>query len=138
MSLGMALLSLILTLDSNEAFLQYLAVLFILIFIAGFAMSAGPLVWTLCSEIQPLKGRDFGITISTTANWVTNMIISGAFPAFVAWAGTTQTFFIFAGLNAIFILITLWLVPETKNIWLEEIEKNLMRGEKLRNIGRKI
>ncbi len=24
-------------------------------------MSAGPLIWVLCSEIQPLKGRDFGI-----------------------------------------------------------------------------
>ncbi len=41
---------------------QYFAIAMLLMFIVGFAMSAGPLVWVLCSEIQPLKGRDFGIT----------------------------------------------------------------------------
>lgn len=39
---------------------QIFTVSMLLVFIVGFAMSAGPLVWTLCSEIQPLKGRDFG------------------------------------------------------------------------------
>lgn len=47
--------------------------------IAGYAMSAAPVVWILCSEIQPLKCRDFGITCSTTTNWVSNMIIGATF-----------------------------------------------------------
>lgn len=34
------------------------AVAMLLLFVVGFAFSAGPLVWTLCSEIQPLNGRD--------------------------------------------------------------------------------
>ena len=42
----------------------------------GFAMSAGPLIWVLCSEIQPLKGRDFGITCSTATNWIANMTLA--------------------------------------------------------------
>ncbi|MDI5303762.1 L-rhamnose isomerase, partial [Salmonella enterica subsp. enterica serovar Anatum] len=43
--------------------------------VARDTMSAAPVVWILCSEIQPLKCRDFGITCSTTTNWVSNMII---------------------------------------------------------------
>lgn len=42
--------------------------------IAGYAMMLqAPVVWILCSEIQPLKCRDFGIYL-TTANWVSNAI----------------------------------------------------------------
>ncbi len=59
---------------------QYTAVTLLLIFIVGFAMSAGPLIWVLCSEIQPLAGRDFGVTCSTMANWIANMIIGATFP----------------------------------------------------------
>lgn len=58
---------------------QYIAVLMLLMFIVGFAMSAGPLIWVLCSEIQPLKGRDFGITCSTATNWIANMIVGATF-----------------------------------------------------------
>ncbi|MEX8984143.1 hypothetical protein AB8G41_17200, partial [Salmonella enterica] len=38
-------------------------------------------------------------------------------------------------LNIAFIGITFWLIPETKNVTLEHIERKLMAGEKLRNIG---
>ncbi|HEX7325219.1 MAG TPA: sugar porter family MFS transporter, partial [Rhodanobacteraceae bacterium] len=54
---------------------QLFTVAMLLVFIVGFAMSAGPLIWTLCSEIQPLKGRDFGIACSTVTNWIANMIV---------------------------------------------------------------
>ncbi|MDQ8591023.1 arabinose:proton symporter, partial [Klebsiella aerogenes] len=38
-------------------------------------------------------------------------------------------------LNVAFIGVTFWLIPETKNVTLEHIERKLMSGEKLRNIG---
>lgn len=88
-------------------------------------MSATPVVWILCSEIQPLKCRDFGITCSTTTYWVANMII-----------GALGTFWLYTGFNLVFIVITVYLVPETKNVTPERIERNLMSGEKLRDLGR--
>ena len=42
---------------------------------------------------------------------------------------------LYTALNVAFIGITFWLIPETKNVTLEHIERNLMAGEKLRNIG---
>ncbi len=114
---------------------QYIAVLMLLMFIVGFAMSAGPLIWVLCSEIQPLKGRDFGITCSTATNWIANMIVGATFLTMLNSLGSANTFWVYGGLNVLFILLTLWLMPETKNVSLEHIERNLMQGRPLREIG---
>jgi SP family galactose:H+ symporter-like MFS transporter len=114
---------------------QYVAIAVLLVFITGFAMSAGPLIWVLCSEIQPLAGRDFGVTCSTMANWIANMIIGATFLTLIDTIGSPNTFWLYAVLNVVCIVLTLIFVPETKNISLESIERNLMRGAPLRHIG---
>jgi MFS transporter, SP family, galactose:H+ symporter len=114
---------------------QLFTVVMLLIFIVGFAMSAGPLIWTLCSEVQPLKGRDFGIGCSTFTNWVANMIVGATFLTLLNSVGHTSTFWLYAALNAVFIVLTFWLVPETKGVTLERIERNLLGGKRLRDIG---
>ncbi|HHK9926460.1 TPA: sugar porter family MFS transporter [Klebsiella quasipneumoniae subsp. similipneumoniae] len=115
--------------------LSWLSVGMTMMCIAGYAMSAAPVVWILCSEIQPLKCRDFGITCSTTTNWVSNMIIGATFLTLLDAIGAAGTFWLYTVLNVAFIGVTFWLIPETKNVSLEHIERNLMAGEKLRNIG---
>lgn len=137
MALGMGTLGTMMNIGISSVFAQYFAVIMLLIFIVGFAMSAGPLIWVLCSEIQPLKGRDFGITCSTATNWIANMIVGATFLTMLNSLGSAHTFWVYAGLNIIFIFITLALIPETKNISLEHIERNLMQGKPLRKIGSK-
>lgn len=117
---------------------QYAAVIVLLIFIVGFAMSAGPLIWVLCSEIQPLAGRDFGVTCSTMANWIANMIIGATFLTLIDTIGSPNTFWLYGVMNIVCIVLTILFVPETKNISLENIERNLMRGAPLRLIGQQI
>ncbi|EPB0481976.1 MFS transporter, partial [Providencia stuartii] len=136
MAISIGLLAYLLSFDTHTVLIQYSSIAFLLIFIIGFAVSAGPIMWVLCSEIQPLRGRDFGITCSTTSNWVANMIVSATFLTLLSTLGDTNTFWVYAGLNAVFIIITLYFVPETKNVSLEQIEENLMKGNALRNIGR--
>ncbi|MCX7512793.1 sugar porter family MFS transporter [Frateuria sp. STR12] len=115
---------------------QIFTVAMLLVFIVGFAMSAGPLVWTLCSEIQPLKGRDFGIGCSTFTNWIANMVVGATFLTLLNGIGNGNTFWLYAALNLVFIGLTFWLIPETKGVTLEQIERNLMHGKRLRDIGR--
>ena len=115
--------------------LAYITVGAVMVFIVGFAASAGPLIWVLCSEIQPLKGRDFGITCSTASNWISNAIITTVFPLVLGAIGHTATFVLLGAFNFAFIFFTMMYVPETKGISLEGIEKNLMAGKKLRNLG---
>ena len=99
-------------------------------------MSAGPVIWVLCSEIYPLKGRDLGITISTATNWLCNTIIGATFLTLLTDFGDAHTFYLFGGMNIVFIFILLRFVPETKGVSLEHIEKNLMSGVALNRIGR--
>jgi len=115
--------------------LSWVSVGMTMLCIGGYAMSAAPVVWILCSEIQPLKCRDFGITCSTTTNWVANMIIGATFLSLLGSIGPAGTFWLYTGFNLVFIVITFLLVPETKGVTLEHIEKNLMSGKKLRDLG---
>jgi len=115
--------------------ISYLAAIMTMVSIAGFGMSAGPIVWVLCSEIQPLKSREFGVACSTMTNWITCAIVGATFLTLVDTLGSAHTFWLYALLNGFFIVLTMAYVPETKNVTLENIEKNLMEGKKLRNIG---
>jgi len=115
---------------------QMFSVAMLLLFIVGFAMSAGPLIWVLCSEIQPLKGRDFGIGCSTVTNWVANMIVGATFLTLLNGIGNAATFGLYAALNVTFLVFTWLLVPETKGVTLEQVERNLMGGARLRDIGK--
>lgn len=135
MAAGMGVLGTMMHIGIHSPSAQYFAIAMLLMFIVGFAMSAGPLIWVLCSEIQPLKGRDFGITCSTATNWIANMIVGATFLTMLNTLGNANTFWVYAALNVLFILLTLWLVPETKHVSLEHIERNLMKGRKLREIG---
>jgi SP family galactose:H+ symporter-like MFS transporter len=131
----MVMLGSVLAVGPSTVALKYTGMAAVLIFVAGFAMSAGPLIWTLCSEIQPIQGRDFGVSASTVANWLGNYCIGQFFPVMLAGIGGPWTFGIFALLNAVFIVFTLLFIPETKGISLEGIEMNLMGGKPLRKIG---
>ncbi len=136
MAIGMAVVGIMMHLGINTHVEQIFTVAMLLLFIVGFAMSAGPLIWILCSEVQPINGRDFGIALSTLTNWIANFVVGATFLTLLNNFGHAQTFWLYAGFNVLFILITVFLVPETKNITLEFIERNLMAGKPLRKIGR--
>ncbi|HEY5769351.1 MAG TPA: sugar porter family MFS transporter [Terrimicrobium sp.] len=114
----------------------YPAVFALLVFIIGFAMSAGPIIWVLCSEIYPLAGRDLGVTCSTGTNWVVNAIVGMTFLTLINTFGPGNTFLLYGGMNVLFIVFFLLFVPETKGVSLEKIERNLMSGLPLKSIGR--
>ena len=119
-----------------HAFIAFAAIAFLMLFIVGFAMSAGPIIWVLCSEIYPLGGRDLGITASTATNWIVNGIVALTFLSLLENFGHGNTFLLYGLLEIIFIVVFLLFVPETKGISLEKIEENLMSGKRLKEIGR--
>jgi len=108
----------------------------LLLFIIGFAMSAGPIIWVLCAEIFPLSGRDLGVTFSTATNWIVNAIVGQTFLTLLSSFGNGNTFLLYGGLNVLFVIFFLFFVPETKGVSLEKIEANLLAGKPLRKIGR--
>lgn len=113
-------------------------VAFLLLFIVGFAISLGPVIWILCSEIFPLKGRDVGVTFSTAANWLGNTIVGMTFLTLLSTLGTAGTFWLYAILGVISLLIMYFYVPETKYVSLEQIEANLLAGKSCRALGQPV
>jgi SP family galactose:H+ symporter-like MFS transporter len=135
MAISLGILGVLLHIGADDIAMRLFAVVMLLVFIVGFAVSAGPLIWVLCSEVQPIEGRDFGIAISTFTNWTANFVVGLTFLSMLTGLGSGATFGVYAALNAAFVLVTLFFVPETKAITLEAIETNLMAGKPLRRIG---
>src|SRR5690606_19921420 len=79
----------------HDRSLAYPAIVALLVFIVGFAMSAGPIIWVLCSEIYPLAGRDLGVTCSTCTNWIANAIVGMTFLTLLDKLGAGNTFLLY-------------------------------------------
>jgi MFS transporter, SP family, galactose:H+ symporter len=136
MAVGMAAVGTMLAIGVHSDATRYGLVAMVLLFIVGFAAAPGPLIWTLCSEIQPLQGRDFGIAFSTFINWAANWLVGNTFLTLLTVMGQASTFWMLAVFNVLFIVFVVLFVPETKGVSLESIEHKLMAGEPLRRIGR--
>ena len=97
-------------------------VLALVVFIASFAFSMGPVVWTLISEIYPNRVRGRAVSIATAANWFAAFLVTQFFLTVVDAIGEATTFIIFAVLCAVTYVFVHRYVPETKGRSLEEIQ----------------
>ncbi len=104
-----------------------LILLAILGFVASFAISIGPVMWVMFSELFPLRVRGIAISFAGFINSGVSFLVQLVFPWELANLGNSLTFLIY-GLFAIAGLIFVWrVVPETKNKTLEELEEQLVR-----------
>ena len=100
----------------------------ILGFVASFAISIGPVMWVLFSELFPNWIRGLAISFVGFINSLVSFSVQLVFPWELATLGTAGTFLIFGifgALGLVFVLIT---VPETKGKSLEELEKILVKN----------
>lgn len=104
------------------------ALIFMLLYVASFAMSWGPVAWVLLSEIFPnsIKGA---MSIAVAAQWLANLFVSVTFPMMNDSTWLTERFnhgfaYWVYGLMGVLAALFMWkFVPETKGKTLEEIEK---------------
>lgn len=126
------------TISSTEGIISLIGVL---LFIASFAMSMGPIVWVLLSEIFPNRIRSAAMSLAVAAQWLANYVVSQTFPIVVesdanklaADGGTWNNalpYFLFAGFIVIIILFVWKYIPETKGKTLEEMEAVFARNHK--------
>ena len=99
-----------------------LLLVFILTFIASFAIGYGPVVWVLLSEIYPTKVRGRAMSVATLAVWIGTAIIGQVVPWMLETITPAGTFFIFA-VCCLPVPFVLRYIPETKGMSLEDIEK---------------
>ena len=102
----------------------------VLVFIGSFALSMGPVVWVLLSEMFPNNIRSVAMSVAVAAQWAANYVVSQSFPLVMEsevnnsapWNGSLP-YFIFIGFILVIILFTYKFIPETKGKSLEEIER---------------
>jgi len=105
-----------------------LALIFVLLYTAFFAMSWGPVTWVLLSEIFPNSIRS-AMSIAVAAQWIANWLVSFTFPIMNDNQLLTQQFnhgfsYWIYGVMGILAALFVWkYVPETKGKTLEQIEK---------------
>ncbi len=103
--------------------------IFVLVYIASFALSVGPVTWVILSEIFPTKIRGRAMGIATLCLWLANTIVSQTFPMMdenkllVDKFHHGFPFFLYGVMCIVMIIFVIKLVPETKGKTLEYIEK---------------
>jgi sugar porter (SP) family MFS transporter len=103
---------------------------FILVFIACFAFSLGPVVWVILSEIYPTRIRGRTMSIATLAVWIGTATLGQMIPILLENLGPAITFWIFALFCIPTLYIGVRLLPETKGKTLEEIERYWLKLKK--------
>jgi sugar porter (SP) family MFS transporter len=102
---------------------------FIILYIACFGLSVGPVTWVLLSEIYPTTIRGRALGLATFFLWLADYLVTQTFPLFDAkgsWFVRTFNhafpFYIYAAFCVALIIVVWRAVPETRGQSLEEIE----------------
>lgn len=118
----------------NE-FMRMLTLFSMMLYIACFAISLGPVVFVLLSEIFPLRMRGLGMSIAMGANWLSNMIVALTFLTLIGKLGPSKTFYGYALVSILSMFFIYFFIPETKGKSLEQLEESLNSGLKLKHLG---
>lgn len=106
---------------------DWMLLTFIIITPAFFAFGLGPTVWVVLSEIFPNKIRGAAMSVATFSLWVACYILTLTFPILVELFSSAITFWIYGIICVIGFVVIYKLLPETKGISLEKLEKILVK-----------
>jgi sugar porter (SP) family MFS transporter len=105
----------------------YSLLIYLIGFIAFFAISQGAVIWVILSEMFPTNLRARGMAIGSFSHWLFNFLISLFFPMAVAKFGVGYVFLFFFTGTLLSLVFYRYGLVETKGKSLEEIEKIVLR-----------
>ncbi len=135
---------------------KWFLVISMLVYIAFFAISLGPLGWLIITEVFPTRVRGLGSSIGSLSNWGFNTLVVWTFYKMASAIGNAKdvvvpegrdlsdicpscvgsVFWIFAVVALIGLVWGYFYIPETKGISLEKIEEHWRNGGKPRKLGK--
>ena len=104
--------------------LGWLAVGSLYCYVAAFCVGTGCLPWLICAEICPLRLRSKATGLATSVSWLSTYVVAQSFRFIANRAGEAGTFGLFLGFTTAFFVFTFFLLPETKGMSLEAIERS--------------
>lgn len=103
-----------------------LVVVMVCVFVSSFAWSWGPLGWLIPSETFPLETRAAGQSVAVFTNMLCTFFIAQAFLSMLCYF-KFGIFFFFSSWVLVMGLFTVFLIPETKNIPIEDMNERVWR-----------
>lgn len=110
--------------------IQFNAKLFlfgIILFVASFAISLGPVMWVLLPEIFPNHLRGVGMAVTGLINSAVSFSVQFVFPWELSHLGAALTFFLYGAFAIASVILVSLFLPETKGKSLEELEATFVR-----------
>jgi sugar porter (SP) family MFS transporter len=97
----------------------------IILFIAAHAFGQGAVIWVFISEIFPNRVRARGQALGAFTHWIMAAAISWTFPLIADKLGAGHVFAFYAVMMVVQLFWVVFIMPETKGVPLEEIQKKL-------------
>ncbi len=125
---GLGLIYLILGICYAMGMTGTLMVCLVVAAISCYAMTLGPVTWTLLAEIFPHRVRGIAMATCTFALWVGCCTLTFSFPSMNSALGSSGTFWIYSAICVCAFIFLFKNCPETKGKSLEELEKELVKN----------
>jgi MFS transporter, SP family, arabinose:H+ symporter len=106
--------------NSHQSYL----LVFLIVYIAFFAISQGAVIWVYISEVFPNRVRAKGQSVGSSSHWIMNAIIAFTFPQLAKSSGA-YPFVFFGAMMVLQFFVVLSFYPETKGYSLEEMQHRL-------------
>ncbi len=94
----------------------------VVVYLASFAVSLGPIFWLLISEIYPTTIRGQAMSLATVVIWIADLLVAITFLSLVQAFGARLSFWLYGAACVAAFVFSWKLVPETKDKTLEQIE----------------
>lgn len=102
-------------------------VIFILLNVLAYQLTLAPIVWVILSEIFPNRVRGAAMSLSALVLWIGNFSLTYSFPSIKESLGWANNFWLYGAICFVSFFILYYILPETKNKTLEQIEKELTK-----------
>lgn len=121
--------------QSQSTVTAWITMAAMILYTAGYSLSVGSLFWLIISEIYPLNIRGLAMSVVTAVQWAANFVVAISFLSIINRFGAVSTFLLYGSMCITSVIFSYYLVPETRGISLEQIEKNLRNGTRARDLG---
>jgi MFS transporter, SP family, galactose:H+ symporter len=134
MAVSVSVLGLAFSLKQFSGSLGWVALASLMTYVGFFAVGLGPVFWLILSEIYPLRIRGRAMSVGTAANWSANLIVALTFLTLTQVLGKPATFWLYGTVSILAWFFAFFLVPETKEKTLEQIEAHWRAGKRPREL----
>uniref|UniRef100_G3TCI6 Solute carrier family 2, facilitated glucose transporter member 12 n=1 Tax=Loxodonta africana TaxID=9785 RepID=G3TCI6_LOXAF len=119
--------------EEVPAFLKWLSLASLLVYVAAFSIGLGPMPWLVLSEIFPGGIRGRAMALTSSMNWGINLLISLTFLTVTDLVGLPWVCFIYTIMSLASLAFVVVFIPETKGCSLEQISMELAKANYVKN-----